>query len=233
MENLKGLIKIRMFIKFLHTVPAALKRGSTLMVSQQTCCKISSFYSAILVCRNWNLLFFFFFFPYRKAWWKELMDFLYFRSLLWETVVTFERLHSLIIHIRSVTACVGAWRVMGPGKGRVTAFFLASDMRLFVWLGRDGNKQTKLWFSKNYCWFQFEQHFPFRLFLEVSSSIFLSILPWDSHCSSHRLQLGLNKKTVRTWAPVPCMWQFKYQSKKLFLSLHSGLMLDLGFKLTL
>lgn len=65
MENLKGLIKIRMFIKFLHTVPAALKRGSTLMVSQQTCCKISSFYSAILVCRNWNLLFFFFF-PYRK-----------------------------------------------------------------------------------------------------------------------------------------------------------------------
>lgn len=36
----------------------------------------------------------------------ELMDFLFFRSLLWETVVTFERLHSLIIHIRSVTVCV-------------------------------------------------------------------------------------------------------------------------------
>lgn len=177
---------------------------------------------------------FFFFLPYRKAWWKDLMDFLYFRSLLWETVVTFERLHSLIIHIRSVTACVWAWRVMGPGKGRVTAFFLASNMRLFVWLGRDGNKQTELWFSKNYCWFQFEQHFPFRLFWKsLHLSFFLSILPWDSRCSSHRLQLGLNKKTVRTWAPVPCMWQFKYQSKKLFLSLHSGLMLDLGFKLTL
>lgn len=37
---------------------------------------------------------------------EELMDFLYFRSLLWETVITFERLHSLIIHIRSVTVCM-------------------------------------------------------------------------------------------------------------------------------
>lgn len=36
----------------------------------------------------------------------ELMHFLCFRSLLWETVVTFERLHSLIIHVRSVTVCV-------------------------------------------------------------------------------------------------------------------------------
>lgn len=54
MENPKGLIKMRMFIKVFYDVPAALKQGSTLMVSQQTCCEISSFYSAI-----WKLFFFF------------------------------------------------------------------------------------------------------------------------------------------------------------------------------
>lgn len=60
MENPKGLIKIRMFIKVLYDAPAALKRGSTLMVSQQTCCKISSFYSAILVFGNRHYYYFFF-----------------------------------------------------------------------------------------------------------------------------------------------------------------------------
>lgn len=59
MENPEGLIKIRKFIKVFYDVPAGLKQGSILMVSQQTCCKISLFYSAILVFRN--CLFFFFF----------------------------------------------------------------------------------------------------------------------------------------------------------------------------
>lgn len=57
MENPKGLIKIRVFIKVLYDAPAALKRGSTLMASQQTCCKISSFYSAILVFGNRHFFF--------------------------------------------------------------------------------------------------------------------------------------------------------------------------------
>lgn len=36
-------------MKVFYDVPAGLKQGSILMVSQQTCCKISFFYSAILV----------------------------------------------------------------------------------------------------------------------------------------------------------------------------------------
>lgn len=49
MENPEGLIKIRKFIKVFYDVPAGLKQGSIFMVSQQTCCKISFFYSTILV----------------------------------------------------------------------------------------------------------------------------------------------------------------------------------------
>lgn len=57
MENPEGLIKIRKFRKLFYDVPAGLKQGSILMVSQQTCCKISFFYSAI------QKLSLFFFFP--------------------------------------------------------------------------------------------------------------------------------------------------------------------------
>lgn len=58
MENPEGLIKIRKFMKVFYDVPAGLKQGSILMVSQQTCCKISFFYSAILV-QKLSLFFFF------------------------------------------------------------------------------------------------------------------------------------------------------------------------------